>query len=181
MADVFTARNLAQAYLIVHALSDAGIRSSVRNEQLVGAAGDVPVSPEGWPTVEVADGDADAAREVIRGLAETTEAGDGSGDFADDDGYSDSGEMQESLSNLHLAARSLTRHPRDGKNIDVVAGFVEMSESVASPFGVEPQSWTLLRETAQGLLTAASQGNDEAVQSTAEQLEAAAAPLVGAG
>ncbi|HVM20336.1 MAG TPA: DUF2007 domain-containing protein [Egibacteraceae bacterium] len=66
MRRVHTARTLADAYLVKHVLEAKGITTTVRGEHLVGAAGEVPVSPDTWPSVWVADEEEARAREILQ-------------------------------------------------------------------------------------------------------------------
>jgi hypothetical protein len=65
MRIVFTARHPAEAHLIRGMLEADGIRAVVRNDQLYGAFGEIPVLPTVWI---VDDSEADCSSELIVGF-----------------------------------------------------------------------------------------------------------------
>ena len=178
MQQVRTTRTLADAYLTMHLLQEAGIAAEVRNEQLVGTDGLVPATAEMRPQVWVSDAEVDDARRVVaEAAAAPAPSWDDDGD--DRDG-GDGVEVAEAMAELHRAARGLARDPRRGTDVDAVVAAASLFGG-APPFGVEPRTWTSVALLVQRIATAAETGDDEVVQAAAVEVRDLLAPLVGAG
>ena len=68
LAEVYRAKDSAQAHLLKSALEDAGIRALVEGDLLQGALGEIPVGWSTAPRIMVEDSDAPKAREILARL-----------------------------------------------------------------------------------------------------------------
>ncbi len=172
MENIHTARTLADAYMARDVLAAEGIRAMIRNEHLVGVAGEVPVT-EALPTLAVATSDAARASAILREHLDDAPAAllhmDAEANAGDDD-------AQAAMGELYTAAGRLLRNPRRGEAIDVLQRYGAVVAAAPAPFGVAPEAWSAIGNLANAVVAAAA--DEEQVLVTAAQLRQALAAFV---
>ena len=119
------------------------------------------------------DGDlvVSAAHEATADAIFTELAGDGDDDAADDE---DGLAVQETLSDLFIAADRLMRHPLDGTSAQLLFRAASRAAGFSLPFGFPPPVWTSIVERSEALSARFEPGtlDDEAIQADAAALRA---------
>lgn len=164
---VYVTRNLPDAYLVRDYLVSEGIPIEIRNENLFGAQGEVPVTADTLPSLWADEEHELLARTLIQTHRDTGGAeGVAALDAMDSDA---SPGAHAAMSSMFEAADRLTRGA-DGALVDQVHRDRDTVRASSPPFGVEPATWERIAALADQIVRAGAQGHDELVTATAVQL-----------
>jgi hypothetical protein len=112
---------------------------------------------------------------VVEEMLDATEGGD---DWEDLEGEESDEAAQEAMSDLFLAADRLVHSPGSAPLIEQVARLEDVVTDSPPPFGVHPSAWDQMGDLAAGLVTAAEEADDEAVEQAAAALREFLRPYV---
>ena len=174
MQQIFTARTLADAYIVRDVLHQEGIPASLRNEHL--AEGHLPVQ-EGRPAVLVADGDVERARFILGEYLRDDDAASALGELAAVFS-ADEAETQTIMRELFDAAGALVRGSRYGEAVDTLHRSADVIGTSAAPFGVPDKAWQQVARLVPAAVQAAAADDIDQMQLRGEQLRALLRPYV---
>ena len=164
---VYVTRNLPDVYLVRDYLQANGIPVEIRNENLFGAQGEVPVTSDTLPSLWADEEHELTARELIQIHRNT---GGAEGVAALDAMHSDATpEAHPAMSEMFEAADRLSRGA-DGALVDQVGRNRDVVTASAPPFGIEVGTWERLGALSGELVRASEQRDDDAVVATATEL-----------
>ena len=164
---VYVTRNLPDVYLVRDYLQSHGIDVEIRNENLFGAQGEVPVTSDTLPSLWADEEHELTARELIQ-IHRNTDGAEGVA--ALDAMHSDaSPDAHRAMSDMFEAADRLTRGP-DGELLDRVRADRDVVTASGAPFGIDPQVWQRIASLSGQLVSAGAQDDTDAVTATAAEL-----------
>ena len=158
-------RTLTDVYLVRDYLASEGVPTEIRNENLFGAQGEVPITSDSLPSLWAEDEIVLRARELIEIHRNT----DGAEAVAALDAMQTDASPQAhgAMSALFEAADRLTRGA-DGAQLDEVQRLGVVVRGSSAPFGIEPALWARIGALAVEVVAAAH--DEDRLVATATQL-----------
>ena len=164
---IYVTRNLPDVYLVRDYLQGKGLPGEIRNENLFGAQGEVPVTSDTLPSLWTDEEHELTARELIQIHRDT---GGADGVAALDAMHSDaSPDAHRAMADLFEAADRLSRGV-DGALLDRVRSDRDIVTASGPPFGIDPQVWQRIADLSGQLASAGARHEDDAVVATAAEL-----------